>query len=446
MTTTRRRTIVLVAAGLFLVVLGLSWWGKEVCLDGERGFWAITRYCYSDVHILWSFRGFDVDAVPYAGAPVGYVENYVFEYPTGLGFGAWVLALLTDSRRGFFNLNAFTLAICAIVAFVACARVLRRADRSPWWLLGMALSPALLLFGFQNWDLWAVAPAVLGVSWAQRGRPVGAAVWFAIGTAMKWWPGLLLLLVAFGVWAPGAVDNPDPGTKARWWASRRWRPVVVWLGVTALLQAPALVISVRGWVDAHLFHLRRTTNIESGLQGLHDLGGHLWPGSFWDNGFWRLLSVGSLLVLVGLLVVIGRRLHQRTIDPLDAALAIVTLFLVTSRVASPQFLLWLIPFAVIARANWLPILAAEMLNAINWLLYGPVLAGGDQGFTRASQAVGLLRWFVLLWVLYDTLRRRALPAPSSESPSMVSPAPVAGSGEEGALGAGSSLGAGAGVG
>ncbi|MFT5223315.1 MAG: hypothetical protein ACI867_001630 [Glaciecola sp.] len=435
MSPARWRQVAFVFASIFLLVLAASYVGKAVCVDGERDFWAVTRYCYSDIHVLWGFRGFDVDALPYAGAPAGYVVDYTFEYPPGLGFGSWFMALLTDSRRGFFALTSVTLALSGIATFVATTAVLRREGASPWWLAGLALSPAVLLFSFQNWDWWALAPAVIGVAFAHRGKGVAAGVMFGIGAAMKWWPGLLVVLLLAGPWAAGR-DRHD---------GQRLKPLAAFIGTALLLQVPAVLVSPRGWLDAHLFHAERSTNIESGLQGIHDLAGHLWPSSFWDGGFWTIVSVGSVLALSTGLVVIGRRLHQGRMAPLDGALAIVVLFLLTSRVASPQFLLWLIPFAVMARAPWIPVLAVEMLNAINWILYAPVLAGADRGFTFAAQTVGGMRRVVLGWLLYEVLRRSARPRPRSESPSIESPAPVAGSGAGDGSGVGADSGAGAAV-
>ncbi len=392
----RRLRVVAGAAVLFLVVLALSWWGKAVCIDGEEGFWRATRYCYSDVRVLWSFRGFDVDALPYAGPPPGYPTDYTFEYPPGLGFGAHLVALLTDSRRGFFTLTGVTLAASAIATFAAAAWWMLR-DRLPVErLLLLALSPAVLLFAFQNWDLWAVAPAFGAVAALAAGRRDLGAVLIGVGFAMKWWPGLLGLLLLWGPWTP---DRDLPPVE-------RWRPAGLAALTGLVLQAPAVLASPSGWVEAHLFHARRTTNLESGLQGIHDLGAHLLPSSFWDGGWWTLVNVTTLALLVGVLVHVSRRLRAGTIDPRDAALAIVTAFLLSSRVASPQFVLWVLPFAVVARVSVLPVVVVEGLNAVNWLLYGPALAGLDRGFLHAAQGAGLLRRIAVAWLLVEALRRR----------------------------------------
>ena len=446
---------------MLAVVVVLSWWAKAVCIDGEPGMWGTTRWCYSDIRILWSFRGFDVDAVPYAGPPAGYVEDYTFEYPPGLGFGAWLVGLATDSRGSFFALTGMTIVVCLGAVFVACAHLLRREGASPWWLFGLALSPAVLLFTFQNWDWWAVAPAVLGIWAGHRGRLTEAGLWLGLGIGMKWWPGLLVLVLVLGPWA-----RSDAGLR------ERLRPLAVTVGTAALLQVPAIAVSPRGWLDAHLFHAERTTNVESGLLFVQSRLAEWFPvtvfgDGFWNDGFWTLVSVATTAGLVIGLVIIGRRLHaaadpsrysqttesgragvtQRApLAPLDAALAIVVLFLLTSRIASPQFLLWLVPFAVIARASWLPVLAAELLNALNWLLYGPVLAGTLPDLLPASQLAGLARRAALAWLLYDLLRRRTRNAPSIPSPANASPPPVAGSGAGAGSGVGSGVGSGAGAG
>ena len=172
-----------VAGALLAVTFLLAYLGKAVCLGGEQGFWAETRYCYSDVNVLWGLRGFDVDAVPYAGPPAGYDPPYVLEYPPGMTFPAWTIAAVTETREGFFDLHAVSFAIAAAVTLWGADRALtasrRRGDRrSRWRLLGIALSPGLLLFGLQNWDLWSVGLVALGLAAAAPRSSGGPRSWW----------------------------------------------------------------------------------------------------------------------------------------------------------------------------------------------------------------------------------------------------------------------------
>ena len=403
------------AAVLLVGTLTLSYVGKAVCIAEEAGFWGITRYCYSDVRVLWSFRGFDVDALPYAGAPPGYVEDYPIEYPPGLAFGAHAIALATETRRSFFNLHALTFAVAAAVAMWQLDRALRGMGLRRTRLLGFALSPALVLFGMLNWDLWPVALVAGGLAAAVRRRPVLAGVLFGLGAAVKWWPALLVPLLLVGLWAPEERADAEGGT----YRGDRFNPAFAAAGAWALVQIPALVISPSGWWAAITFHLQRPPNLDSAYAAISTLGNYLWPSGFWvgppDDQFLRLtytelttwLTIG--LMAIGL-VHVYRRLERGDLRPGNAALALIALFLLTGKVFSPQFVLWLLPVAVVATVPWTSILAVEFTNALVWALYGPWMGHINDprygGFLHASQGMTVLRSAMLVWVVVAALSAR----------------------------------------
>lgn len=417
-----RRMAPWVAAGLLAGALLLAYLGKAVCLDGETGFLGRTRYCYSDVRVLWSFRGFDVDAVPYAGPPPGYPVAYSFEYPPGMAFPAWLIALATDSRRGFFNLHAVSFAVAAFVALAGLDRALTTrvdgrpgpqavprgpvAGRSRWRLLGLALSPGLVLFGMQNWDLWVVAVVALGLGAAARGHPWAAAVSFGVGAAVKWWPALLVVVLLTGPWAPAAR------TDGRWprhlpGISLDLRPALVAAATWAAWQLPALAVSPTGWWQALSFHLQRSANYDSTAAAIANVGQTLAPGWFWSAPYTTIYTVVSLSLLVAGAGYVIYRLGRHTLAPADATLALVALFLFTGKVFSPQFVLWLLPVAVVATVSWTPVLAVEASNAAVWLLYAPWLGNFDQqgfaGFLEAAQGLSVVRSLAVAWLVAAAL-------------------------------------------
>lgn len=403
------------AVGLVLILL-LAYLGKAVCVGGRPLWWDLTAYCYSDIYALWSRRGFDVGAVPYAGVPAGYVEDYTIEYPPGMVFPAWIIGLLTDSRRAFFDVHAVTFAISAAVALWRCDRALE-ADRGARWrrsrvrLLGFALSPGIVLFGMQNWDLWPVAIVALGLAAAARGRTTAAAVWFGLAAGVKWWPALLVPLLMVGPWAPARPAGDDE-RGASWrlpdaLLGADLRPALVAGGVWLAVQLPALVVSPSGWWEAIRFHLRRGANLDSTAAAIQAFGERTIGGAFWGGPFSTLWTVGSLTLLVAGVAYAMVRLRAGTLHPGNAALAVVALFLLTGKVFSPQFIVWLLPVAVVATVSWTPILATEATNAAVWLLYGPWLGRGTgpafDGFLRASQGMSVVRTLTTAWIVAAAL-------------------------------------------
>ncbi|MDP8961955.1 MAG: glycosyltransferase 87 family protein [Actinomycetota bacterium] len=409
------------ALGALVVTLTLAYAIKAVCVGGQPAFWGDTRYChsdawllrsfrYSDVSILWSLRGFDVDAVPYAPPPGDYPTDYTFEYPPGLTFPAWLIALVTSSRAAFFNVHALTFAIAALATTAALTNALRALGRSPWRLLGFALSPGLVLFAMHNWDVWAVALTALGLAAASRGRPKWAGFWFGLGAATKWWPGLLVVTLLAGPWAP-RDETGHPLRRLR----TRAQPLLVAAAVWVTVQLPAMLIGVRGWAGATLFHLRRPPNPDSTGAVVAAVGSWLLPGPFWEETFTVFTTVVSLGVLMGGVLLVVSRLARHRLDPGDAALALVGLFLLTGKVFSPQFVLWLLPVAVLARVTWWPMAAVELTNAAVWLLYyAPWVVHQSDGspLLTADQAASVPRSFAVAWLVLAALRYGAQPGHS----------------------------------
>ena len=74
---------------------------------------------------------------------------------------------MTIRGRAFFDVTVALLAVCAVAGVVATARA---AGPDGWQVaLMVALSPALILNAFVNWDLIAMALTALGIAaWAAR--------------------------------------------------------------------------------------------------------------------------------------------------------------------------------------------------------------------------------------------------------------------------------------
>ncbi len=402
-----------VTLAALLATLALAWVGKAVCVDGQEGFWALTSYCYSDVHVLWSHRGYDVEALPYREPPPDYPVEYTTEYPPGLAFPAWAISRVTGSRSGFFHLTALTFALAALVTLERLDRALLELrgegwSASRWRLLGFALSPGLVLFGMQNWDLWVLLPVAIGLAAAARGRGLRAAVWFGIGAAVKWWPALLVVVLLAGPWRPAAPAGTRRVDRLADVAGLDLRPALAGAAAWAVAQLPAIAVSPSGWWEAAAFHLRRPPNWDSTAMAVREVGMRLLPGAFWGDAYFDLWTFVSLVGLAVGLVVITARLRDGRLHPAEAALAVVVVFLLVGKVFSPQFVLWLLPLAVLARVSWTPVLAVEASNAGVWLLYAPWLARWHedeayQGFLFAGQGLSVVRTLTLVWLLTATL-------------------------------------------
>ncbi len=245
----------------------------------------------------------------------------------------------------------------------------------------MVVSPSLLVLGAQNWNLWTLAPVAAGLAAAARGRTARAGAWFGLAAGIKWWPALLVIPLIVGRWA----DQPagPAGLRRR----RRTAPAVAAAGTWALVQLPALAVSPANQWRSISFHLGREPNrgghVAAALGLLRQAGVELSS----DPG--PVLDAVSLAVLVLGAAVVVRRLSRRLVDPVDAMLALVALFLVTSKIFSVQFVLWLLPLLVLRgcrRAGW----CSSIVGSAVWLLYAPWEVLGDR-YRHWAHAAALAR-------------------------------------------------------
>lgn len=383
---------------VFTITFGLALVQKAPC--GATN-WSDTdlRYrtmCYSDIPYLYTGRGFAEHRWPYADGERVLVsadgttstEQYdTMEYPVLTSYLAWGASLITSivpsgpseevraatpigalwglpgmakEVNTNFLVTAILLFVCGLGAmyFMAGARPGR-----PWDAMAMAASPALLFTGLVNWDMLAVL-FTAGALWAwARGRPVLAGVMVGLGIAAKLYP--LFLLGAF------LVD-----------AIRRRRLTL--FGATALAAGtswflanlPAIISNGPAWKLFWSFNSNRGADLGSLWLVLAQHGRQVSPHTInVVSGVLFLLACGAILAL-------GLAAKKRP-EVAQIAFLVVAAFLLVNKVYSPQYVLWLLPLAVLARPNWRDLLiwqACELFyfGAV-WLYLGGWLApgGGD---------------------------------------------------------------------
>ncbi|GGU24876.1 membrane protein [Streptomyces violascens] len=259
-----------------------------------------------------------------------------WQYPPGAGVIMLAPALLPFLT--FFQ--AFTAVTVGCDALIA--RALVRAGARPggsvagaWlWVAGL---PLLLHIPYARYDVQVTAVAV-GALLALRRRPGLGGALAGIGTLVKVWPLLTLI-------------GAPPGRGAR-------RALLGALGSAAALLA-VLALAFDHTLDFARQQGGRGLQIESlggtALQLAHLLTGH--PGRVvyrygameFTGPYVSALATLSLaltgLALCWLLFWRVRARRWTVAVPLDAALCAVLLFTVTSRVISPQYLIWLLGLA-----------------------------------------------------------------------------------------------------
>jgi uncharacterized membrane protein len=401
-------TAVLIAASVLGMVLAFA--EKVPCRSGAWNYYyrQFQDFCYTDIYPLYQSEGLAKGQVPYTGHKV--------EYPVLIGgamqAAAWLVRGVDVTIRGraFFDVTVALLAVCAVAGVVATARA---AGPDGWPVaLMVALSPALILNAFVNWDLIAMALTALGIAaWAAR-RGVWAGVLLGLGVAAKFYPlvvlGALLLLCL----RAGRLKD-----FARTFAAA----ALAWLAVNL----PVMIAAPPGWATFYVFSKNRGADWGSlwymfeyfNLRGLGD----------YQLSVLNDMSAAVLIVAFAAIALLVLAAPRRPRLP-QVCFLLLTAFLITNKVWSPQYVIWLLPLAVLARPRVWPYVLWQVAEAgyffgiWGYLLFQYRLDGyaypGYQGISTGwyftfllarCLTVGLLAAYVVRDILYperDVVRAR----------------------------------------
>lgn len=353
---------------------------------------ACSNACMSDLGRDFQNRGIRPDAFPYVS------PNANFEYPVGTGLVFWAVTLVADTARSFFTVTSLAALVLAVLTAWLLAR---RYGNRAWYF---ALAPPLALYGSANWDLFALAPAVAGLLAFERQRDTRAGVLLGIGAAMKIYPGLFVApLVA------NRLRSGDARGAARLFG---WSA-----GTVALVNVPVLVARPSGWLYALRFQSKRTPTWGSLWHyAIRTPALHLWVSRGSAPG---IGNVGGLLALLSGMAVVTWLAWRHALGPIAASAAATAVFLLSNKVYSPQYDLWLVPFFVmlaVPRRDYVAYVLADI--GIFVLVFGSL--GHHFGWTRAwaytMLALVVLRVAAIVALVRDGARVDSPDSPDAPRP------------------------------
>ena len=306
------------------------------------------------------------------------------EYPplTVLVFGLTQLPTHTTTASAIMNFEGW-MALLFLIGWGLFYRVSGRAAAWRYAILVLALQNIV----FTRYDL---APGLIcvGALWvAQRRSWKWACFLLAIGALFKIFPAFVVPIVLIDQWS---------------WSSRRVRPVLGSLGVFLVtvglgvlipfMLNPASLYSLLGYQSG------RPVQIESAVGTVVWLGTligipakiqYTFGSDNWVGPLSLALSpLATLLMGVGVLVVYWE-VWQRSLSLAKAFLFCLGLVLLTNKVFSPQYMLWVLPIAAEAGTDT----ALWLLAALMTLVEYPLLTAAIRTFYSENS-----RWVVLLSV------------------------------------------------
>jgi uncharacterized membrane protein len=272
--------------------------------------------------------------------------DFGFEYPPLAAIPLWLAGVPGLDDATYAVSFAVLMGICLVVAQQLAARLAGggRAGVTVAWMLVAA--PVLIGASLRtHFDALPIALALGGLLALTRDRHALGFALLGVGTMTKLFPGLLAVVAI--VWLAGRGD---------WRAALRGGAIFA-----AVVVAISLPLAGAGYVDSFAFHLDRPVQIESSaasvlfaLGGSDVTGTNLRPDRFKSNGLdgghaERVEAVFAFLLVIALWAIAwlaARRPDARhlVLCCFAALLAFVTL----GKVFSPQYVIWLAPFAAVA--------------------------------------------------------------------------------------------------
>jgi uncharacterized membrane protein len=114
----------------------------------------------------------------------------------------------------------------------------------------------------------------------------------------------------------------------------------------------------------------------------------------WLN-FWVALATVAVLVGVGLLVLFARRRPRLP----QVLFLLVAGFLLVNKVNSPQYVLWLVPLAVLARPRWRMFLLWQATEALLLVARFYFFVNNDASIDeRSPEGIPISAFFTTVWV------------------------------------------------
>ena len=352
--------------------------------------------CYSDIGLLYVGRGLLQGNTPYLDGG----DYPVLEYPVLTGWFLELERLITralgglqgtdlpdqqrvDSTLIFVDVNTVLLGALFLIALWA---MVRTPVGRPWDAMMLAASPCVAAAALINWDMLPIALTALGMAcWSAR-RPGLAGVMFGLGAAAKLYPAFLLgplLLLCLRAKRLGDFVMTLSTALVSW----------------GLVNLPALFLAPDAWRSFWAFNSERGGDLGS-IWYVLSLAGYPVPYLNWVSA--GLFALGCLGILV-LIMTAPRR-------PRFGAMAflVVAAFLMTNKVYSPQYVLWLLPLMILARPrwrDWLIFTAGELIYFVAiWWHLGGFLTPGDSSPDRIYWLSVMIRLCTQGWVVIMVVR------------------------------------------
>ena len=274
--------------------------------------------CYSDIPALFGDRGLSKGDWAYSNGADS------VEYPVVTGTVMWALAQITpsgaDAVNKYFHINIILIALLLMLTSLIIFKL------RPEFAYLYPLAPAGIASLYINWDLWAIISMGGAIYWFDRKKLDFSALALGVSISTKFMPIFLLFPIVFIFLRRNQLREST-------------KYIAITVLTFAAINLPVYLTTPEGWLRFYQLNLSRGSDWGSLWYALTGLGVNL-PN----------LNYLSILLLLTGFAAIAIYIFELRNTPSLASLSFIVLATVmcASKVYSPQYVLWLIPLAVIA--------------------------------------------------------------------------------------------------
>lgn len=247
-----------------------------------------------------------------------YISKQI-EYPVLTGVFMQLMAYLGASKAGYYFVSALFLGGLVVLSTYLLWQILPPERRSRFWVYWV-FAPSMLMFSVFNWDIIAIFFTILAIYAHKKNYPALAGLSVALGFSAKFFPVLFIVPLLMA-------------TKDMW---GRLKATLAFVGGATAVNLPFALLNYEGWYYFFGFNSARTSNLDS-----------IWSVVRWLIGDMPVPVINAVSLGIFAALFFGLLYWARN-SSFEKLCAIATLaFLLTNKVFSPQYTLWLLPFFIL---------------------------------------------------------------------------------------------------
>ena len=332
---------------------------------------------------LYMLRGewFPQHSLPY----VDVLSEYP-QIPTYL-FGLLYLFIPTTDVQGVYFLHSSIFSLLMLFCLFLTIRMLYAMLSERKWLAYLMLLPGTLYFTHNRFDILPAFLALWSLWSLRRQKFVATGILLGIGALTKWYPALLLPVYLSYDYALRKRVN--------------WKMILAFVVTVILIALPTLLTGgLAAFLSPYLLHAGRSfeqVSLPALLRLLFGTIG-LYPSIVLLTGIFLALQLLSAPLSLFARIDTEEKLLQWNILVIGA-------FILFSRIYSPQWLLWLMPFLILAARNWFDVAWIIVYNLVTYLSFP--MAVDLYGIDSIAYKIGGAATAVVLMVVLGLAIARA---------------------------------------